>query len=238
MELAWAAVGWALGIALNAVALELPRVHRLGTWPRCAVCTRRLPLGALTTLPLGGCCSTCGWRPMSPLRSLEGPAALVFGTLAWRYGGGPLLVAYSLYAAVLLLVLAIDLQHRWVYAVVCYPAVLLAVLLSGVVHGSPWAGLAGALLGFAVFSIVYWAGRLVYRGVEPMGSGDITIATLIGAMVGPQRALAALVLGSVLMGAVALALLATRRASRHTFVPFGAGLCLGALVALYLPEGS
>jgi leader peptidase (prepilin peptidase)/N-methyltransferase len=172
------------------------------------------------------------------LRSLEWPTALVFGTLAWRYGCGALLLAYSLYAAVLLLVLAIDLQHRWVYAVICYPAAALAVLLSGLVHGHVWAGLAGALLGFALFSVVYWVGRVVYRGMEPMGSGDITIATLIGAMVGPQRAVTALVLGTLLVGAASLALLATRRVSRRAFVPFGAGLCLGALVVLYLPEGS
>jgi leader peptidase (prepilin peptidase)/N-methyltransferase len=238
MELAWAAVGWALGIVLNAVAIELPRAHRLGSWPRCGACEQRLPLAALTALPFGGRCPGCSGQAVSPLRSLEWPTALVFGTLAWRYGGGALLVAYSLYAAVLLLVLAIDLQHRWVYAVICYPAVVLAVLLSGLVHGSVWAGLAGALLGFALFSVVYWVGRAVYRGVEPMGSGDITIATLIGAMVGPQRAVTALVLGTLLVGAVSLALLATRRVNRRAFVPFGAGLCLGALVALYLPEGS
>lgn len=237
MELAWAAVGWLLGIVLNGVAVELPRAHRLGSWPRCSRCARRLPLAALTLLAFRGACPDCGLRAVSWLRSLEWPTALVFGTLAWRYGAGGALLVYSVYAAVIVLVLAIDLQHRWVYAIICYPAILGAVLLSASAHGSPWTGLVGALVGFAVFFVAYWAGRLVYRGVEPMGSGDITIATMIGAMVGPQRAVAALVLGSLLMGAVALVLLAARRVSRHEFVPFGAGLCLGALLALYLPEG-
>lgn len=239
MELLWAAVGWLLGIALNAVVTELPRSHRLWARPLCPRCEKPLTPKAFTAVPLPGAshCAACQ-APIAPLwRSLEWPLALLFGTLAWRYEMTAPLLVYSLYAILLLVVLAIDLRHRWVYSIVCYPAALLGVVLSGVVLPSPWLGLVGAALGFAIFFVAYWAGRLFYKGMEPMGSGDITIATMIGAMAGPQRAAVALVLGSLIVGGVSIALLLGRRVRGHDFIPYGAGLCLGALVVLYLPDG-
>jgi leader peptidase (prepilin peptidase)/N-methyltransferase len=70
-----------------------------------------------------------------------------------------------------------------------------------------------------------------------MGSGDITIATLIGAMVGLQRVVPVLFFGGILVAVASLVLLATRRASTRTFVPYGAGLCAAALALLVGPEG-
>jgi leader peptidase (prepilin peptidase)/N-methyltransferase len=88
-----------------------------------------------------------------------------------------------------------------------------------------------------LFLVLYWLGRFLYRGQEPMGSGDITIATMIGAMVGLQRVLPALFLGGLLVAVVSLFLLGLRRAGGRTFLPYGAGLCAGALLVLLLPDG-
>ena len=56
-----------------------------------------------------------------PAHTLEWPTALLFGALAWCFGAGLPLAVYSLYVVFLLVVLVIDLRHRWVYTVVCYP---------------------------------------------------------------------------------------------------------------------
>ena len=239
MEWLWGGLGWLAGYGLNAVVHELPRSQRLLSRPACATCERPLGLTSLTLLPIPGAarCPHCAAPVVTVTRSLEVPTALVFLALAWRHGFSATLLVYSLFALVLLVVLAIDLRHRWVYGIICYPGIFLGLLLSPLLaHGLPSAVL-GALAGGGLFFLLYWVGRLVYRGQEPMGSGDITIAALIGALLGLQRVIPALFLGGLLVAAASLALLVTRRASSHSFVPYGAGLCAGALAVLLLPDG-
>jgi leader peptidase (prepilin peptidase)/N-methyltransferase len=163
------------------------------------------------------------------------PTAALFLALAWRYGFSPALLGYSVFGAFLLAALAIDLRHRWVFGVVCYPGVLLGLLLSPVTAAGPLGAALGALAGGALFFLLYWVGRLLYPGHEPMGSGDITIATMIGAMVGVQWVLPALFLGGVFVAVGSLALLGSRRAGARTLVPYGAGLCAGAVLVLLWP---
>jgi len=95
-----------------------------------------------------------------------------------------------------------------------------------------WTSVAGALGGFLAFGLLWLVGRLMYRGrIEPMARGDITIAAMVGAGAAgctPQ----ALFLGVLLGGLIAIGLLVGRR-SRHAFMPYGPGLCLGGLAALF-----
>jgi prepilin signal peptidase PulO-like enzyme (type II secretory pathway) len=242
MELLWAVVGWLVGIGLNAIVHELPRSHRLFARPCCAHCESPLAWTAFTIAvpPLRGGCRNCQTRAVDPAHTLEWPTALLFGGLAWCFGPGVPLAVYSLYVVFLLVVLAIDLRHRWVYSIVCYPGILAAIVLTAVVQGTWWIGLAGAAVGGGLFFALYWVGRLVYRGQEPMGVGDITIAAMIGGMVGPERILVALFLGGLLVAGVSIVLLVLRRARARDFIPYGAGLCLGALITLFtgcLPVG-
>ena len=238
MEWLWGALGWLVGWGLNGIVYELPRTHHLGT-PRCGACGRPAGPAQLTALPLRGAgrCAACGTPLVGRLTSLEMPTALMFFALAWRYDGWPALVVNSVFAAWLLVVLAIDFRHRWVYGVICYPGVLLGLVLSPLTESGPLGAGLGALAGGGLFFGLYWLGRLLYRGQEPMGSGDVTIATMIGAMVGLQRVLPALFLGGVLVAVVSLVLLATRQAGARTYLPYGAGLCAGSLLVLLLPVG-
>jgi prepilin signal peptidase PulO-like enzyme (type II secretory pathway) len=48
--------------------------------------------------------------------------------------------------------------------------------------------------------------------------------------------LPALFLGGVLVAAVSLVLLVAKRANARSYVPYGAGLCLGALATLLMYE--
>jgi prepilin signal peptidase PulO-like enzyme (type II secretory pathway) len=240
MPLIWAALGWIVGTALNAVTHELPRSDRLLARPRCPHCHGLLGLSSLTLLPGGRRrrCASCGAVVMPTSHSLEWATAAVFGLLYWRFDFSPALLVYSLYAVLLLVVLAIDLHHRWVYSVICYPAILAALVLTPVVTDNILDGVLGAVLGAGIFLGLYWLGRLVYRGREPMGSGDITIAAMIGAMVGPQQVLIALFLGALVVASVSIVLLATRRARGGDLIPYGAGLCIGALLVLLRGGGT
>ncbi len=237
MWVLWAALGWIAGIGLNALVHELPRSDRLLARPRCARCERLLPLSTLTVLPprAATVCPSCAAPVLHPAWTLEWASALAFGAIAWCFATQlPALLIYSFYALVLLAVLAIDLQHRWVYTIVCYPAIVAAATLTPLVTGAWWSGLAGAGLGAGLFLALYGIGRLAFRGREAMAVGDITIATMIGAMVGVERALVTLFLGVALVGAVAVLMLVLRRARVGDYIPYGAGLCLGAFVGLLL----
>jgi hypothetical protein len=60
----------------------------------------------------------------------------------------------------------------------------------------------------------------------------VTIAAMVGAEAAACAA-QALVLGVLLGGVLALAVWASSR-SRHAFMPYGPGLCLGGLLTLFV----
>jgi prepilin signal peptidase PulO-like enzyme (type II secretory pathway) len=100
-------------------------------------------------------------------------------------------------------------------------------------HGVDWWwSLVGAAAGTLAFGALYAIGRLIYRGGEPMARGDITIAAMVGAGAA-ACVLNALFYGVLSSGVIALAVLVIAR-SRHVYMPYGPGLCLGGLATLFL----
>lgn len=86
------------------------------------------------------------------------------------------------------------------------------------------AGIAWVLLAFV---------HLLSRG--DMGAGDVALGALLGAHAGWvswETSLLSLFWALVIGGAVGAGLLATRRVSRRTFVPFGPFLVVGAWIAV------
>jgi prepilin signal peptidase PulO-like enzyme (type II secretory pathway) len=155
--------------------------------------------------------AVCGWRAIE--QDWRGPAAA------------------AVLAVPIVQVAVTDLRHRYVYTVVALVGLALGLLLGAALHPQVWwLWPLGALGGFLLFLVLYWAGRLAYRGQEPLARGDITIAAMVGGMAGPQTPMA-LVLGILFSGLFALAVLIAQR-SRHVYLPYGPGLCLGALVTL------
>ena len=142
-------------------------------------------------------------------------------------------LAAGLIATPLLQVAVTDLRHRYVYTLVAAVGIAAGIALQWLVHGGEWwYGIVGALGGFVSFLIIWALGRLLYRGQEePLARGDITIATMVGASAGPCT-LSALVYGVLVSGIFAIGVLIAKR-SRHTFLPYGPGLCLGGLITLF-----
>lgn len=111
---------------------------------------------------------------------------------------------------------------------------------------SPGDALIGACAGAGAVAIIGWLGELVFRR-EAMGFGDVTLMAVIGAAVGPTRALLTIFLGALIAVIVILLLLPfgireritpseetpseeKEDTSRH--IPFGVFLAPAALVAL------
>jgi prepilin signal peptidase PulO-like enzyme (type II secretory pathway) len=164
-----------------------------------------------------------------PLQAFQ---ALTIALLAVRFGLSPQLAIYGALSLVLTIVLFVDLRTHFVYGVVAYPGILVGVVLSPIAQGGVfWEGLASAAIGGLVFSALYGLGRLLYRGGVPLASGDIIIAALVGSIVGTGHLVPAILLGVLFSGILAVAY-ALRARSMSVYLPYGPGLCLGALVAL------
>lgn len=153
-------------------------------------------------------------------------APLVFDA-AW-----PRWAVVALLGVPLVQVTVTDIRHRYVYTLVAAGGLVLGLGLGWVAHaGDPLDSIKGAVGGFLAFGALYLLGRLLYRGGEPLARGDVTIAAMVGAEAGACAA-SALVLGVLLSGVLAVGVLLARR-SRHAFMPYGPGLCLGGLVSLF-----
>jgi prepilin signal peptidase PulO-like enzyme (type II secretory pathway) len=177
------------------------------------------------------------WGPLVKDPLVQGGSAVVWAAAPlllsgpwWRW------VETGLIAVPLIQVAATDLRTHYVYSVIAGIGLVLGLAFGWQVHQTPmewWTGLAGAAGGFVAFGVLYLLGRVVYRGrVEAMARGDITIATMVGAGAAactPQ----ALFLGVLFGGVFAVGVLLTRH-SRHSFMPYGPGLCLGGLASLFL----
>jgi prepilin signal peptidase PulO-like enzyme (type II secretory pathway) len=177
------------------------------------------------------------WRGLlvrDPL--VQGGSALVWAATPLVIEGGWLRwVETGLVAVPLIQVAVTDFRTRYVYTMVAGIGTVLGLAFGWQVHTTAmpwWTSVAGAVGGFAAFGLLYLLGRLMYRGrVEAMARGDVTIAAMVGAGAAactPQ----ALFLGVLVGGLIAVGLLVARR-SRHAFMPYGPGLCLGGLAALF-----
>jgi leader peptidase (prepilin peptidase)/N-methyltransferase len=152
---------------------------------------------------------------------------LVAGCFA-RFGLEPEAFIGSFFAAVLLVLSAIDLEHRIIPDRIVLPAT--AVVLASQLVFFPGRGLEWVLasIGAALFFLLP---ILVYP--QGMGMGDVKLALLLGAGLGAAVVSALVVaLLAVFLVACAILLRGGRDARRRT-IPFGPFLAFGGLVALF-----
>ena len=234
MELAFAApFGLIIGSFLNVVAYRLPRgesiVHPPSHCPGCDTPIRpwdNVPL--LSWIFLRGRCRSCSTRisPRYPLVELATGA--LFAALAVVKGLNDDLVVLLPFAAMLIAVADIDLEHRIVPNKILLPMAVYGVAASAVVrtHMLPQLLIAGA----AAFAFLLLAALIHPAG---MGMGDVKLAGVMGLYLGASIAPALLV--AFLSGSLVGIGMIVRHGSdgRKKGVPFAPFLALGAVVALF-----
>jgi leader peptidase (prepilin peptidase) / N-methyltransferase len=231
-----AATGGAFaGSVIHATSLRLPaHLDPLGR-AICTECHAGLSMSAfIPFLPLR--CAECGTRTNWHKPATELAAAAIVAISALSHGFNLDGLTYALLSLVLLLILRIDWQHHLIYTVVIVPGVVLAFLFAALNSQSELisAGIAafGAGLLFAVF---FGLAILIYRK-HALGMGDILLAFLIGAMARLELVVGALLLGMLLAALGGLFLIAIGKRTRYDYIPYGAYLCLGAMIVLLLPS--
>jgi leader peptidase (prepilin peptidase)/N-methyltransferase len=175
---------------------------------------------------LRGRCRSCGAAISARYPAVElATAGLVAGCFV-KFGLSGEAFLASFFCVVLVVLSAIDLEHRIVPNRIVLPAALVVLIAQTALNPSPeWVlGALGASGFLLVAALAYPAG---------MGMGDVKLALLLGAMLGKLVAVG-LMLGMVAALVPSAVLLARHgAAARKMGIPFAPFLALGALIALF-----
>ncbi len=235
-------VGLVLGSFLNAVISRLPQGESPWGRSRCPHCHTQLAwhdlIPLLSFLWLRGRCRTCGgviaWRyPAVELVS----AALSLALWA-KFPGSQLLLVYAPFSAALVVLAAIDLEHRLLPDAITLPGIGLGLALALVLpHLRFSQAVLGAAAGGGLFYLIGWAYEW-RTGERGMGGGDVKLITMIGAFLG-IKSLPVIIFVSAALGTLAgigFALHQGRwrpREWRRLPIPYGPFLALAALFYLF-----
>jgi len=217
---------------------NVPVASWLALRARCAHCRARISARyPMIELATGLAFAGVTWWCLETLRlaSLtQSPGSVELGAGFW-----PVLAAYLYLAAISIALTVIDIDTRRLPNSIVLPSYLvLAVLftLTGLL-GAPWDAVLRAAVGGAGLFAFYYLLRVVKPG--GMGGGDVKLAGVLGAALG-WIGWGALVVGAfaafLVGGVVGLTLLATRRATRTSAIPFGPYMVIGAWIGVFSGE--
>jgi leader peptidase (prepilin peptidase)/N-methyltransferase len=259
MDTLWAiysfVVGACMGSFLNVCISRWPEgLSVVSPRSRCPKCER--PISAIENIPLiswlalRGKCRGCG----NPI-SIQYPIIELLVGLVWlasylHYGLGFTALRVAVIATVLIGISVTDAKHYLIpdgftaFGIVWVVVTALVALFLPDAPASPFAGAYGALIGACTgagaVAIAGWLGELALKK-EAMGFGDVTLMAVVGAAVGPQRAILTIFLGALIATVVFLGFVypfAWLRAKRSggqfepPLVPFGVFLAPAAMIAL------
>lgn len=237
-------LGLVVGSFLNVVIHRVPRresvVRPRSRCPGCGVALAgRDNLPVLSWLLLGRRCRHCGMAISARYPAVELGTALLFAAVGARFGADWALPAFLVFAASMVAVTWIDVEHlivpnRVVLATLalCGPLLVLAAAATG-----EWHRLRDGVVSALLASAVLFAMNLVNR--RWMGMGDVKLALVLGLLLGwlgPDHVALGLFAG-FLFGAVGgVLLLATGLRGRADPIPFAPYLAAGAVLAMLVGQ--
>jgi leader peptidase (prepilin peptidase)/N-methyltransferase len=246
--------GLLIGSFLNVVIYRVPLGKSVVSPPSaCTDCGHTIKaydnVPVLSWLLLRGKCRNCGARisiryPLVELgtaslfalvAALFSPGIVGASTLAQAVASSLVLVSFLYLAAITVALALIDLDVRRLPNVIVLPSYVVALVLfaGAAVLTGDYSGLIRAAIAMAALGLAYLVMALVYPG--GMGLGDVKLAGVIGIYLGwvGWGPLAVGALGAFLLGGIyALGLIASRRATRKSGVPFGPWMLAGAWVGI------
>jgi leader peptidase (prepilin peptidase)/N-methyltransferase len=178
-----------------------------------------------------------GWHRGQSLAA-AGLTALIFEAWWLRFGLSPLLPALGYLGFIAVALAFIDARHRRLPDLLTLPSYPAAVLLLGLAAGLTSGGgtrLGYGLIGLAAALVLFAAQALLYPA--GLGWGDVKLSGVLGLYLGwfGWRAVLAGLFGGYLLAAVAgIVLLASRRASRRSLLPFGPFLLAASVAAILI----
>ena len=159
--------------------------------------------------------------------------AVALGAVTLRFPDPVHALVFGAYLVALILLLATDLDQRLLPDVVTLPAIpfALATVLLGANPFVSVADLPIAVVVSIVIPVVLGVLALPF-GAGAIGMGDLKLLVSVGILAGPLRMFTGVVYGALLAGVVIIVLLAARRITLKTYIPFGPFLIYGAMWAI------
>lgn len=242
-------LGALIGSFLNVVVWRVPQglsvVRPPSTCPQCGHEIAWYDNIPIVSYPvLGGRCRNCKAHISMRYPLVEAVTAVAFGLLGIGVYLGwypaALLPALLYWAAIGIALTLIDLDHhRLPNAIVLpsYPVTAVLLVLASVLTGD-YGRLLTAAIGCAALFVFYWILAVAYPG--GMGFGDVKLAGALGMLLG-WLGWAPLIVGAfsafLLGGLIGAILMAGRRATRKSRIPFGPFMLLGAAVGVFAGTG-
>ncbi|HJW51649.1 MAG TPA: A24 family peptidase [Burkholderiaceae bacterium] len=258
-------VGLAVGSFLNVVIHRLPRMMEsewraqcaeLEGLPRrdderfnlvvprsrCPACGTQLRardnIPVLSWLLLKGRCAHCAAPISARYPIVEALTAGLSALVAWKFGYAWTSLAVAIFTWILVALTFIDADTTLLPDDLTMPLLWLGLLanLAGLVPGVTLRdAVVGAVAGYAVLWLIYWAFRLS-TGKEGMGYGDFKLLAALGAWMGWKALLPVLLLSSIVGAVVGLVLIALKRRGRDIPIPFGPYLATAGFIVMIFGE--
>lgn len=218
---------------------EVPEETRFNLWTprsRCGNCGHQITalenIPMLSYLALGGKCSQCKTRisPQYPLVELL--TAVVSVLVGWHFGVSLQTLAALFLSWCLIAASGIDIGHKLLPDNITLPLLWLGILLSLFdVFVSLQDSVIGAMVGYMSLWTIFMLFKLL-TGKDGMGYGDFKLLAVLGAWLGWQPLFAVILTSSLVGAAVGLSMIALKRTSRNTQIPFGPYLAAAGWLTL------
>ena len=166
-------------------------------------------------------------------------SAATFGALAGRWSEPRDLAVLGMYAAVLIVLLATDLDQRLLPDVLTLPlipysAVVLLLGWNPMLADKDLAIVTAIAAGLGAPILLLITDRILGGA---LGMGDVKLAVSLGLMAGISRFVGGFLVASVLFAIVLITLIVLRRLSLRSAIPFGPVLIAAGILAMLLPGG-
>lgn len=231
--------GLIVGSFLNVVIHRLP-LEKSIIKPRshCPSCTTPIKyydnIPVISYILLRGKCRHCNARISLIYPLVESFTAFSFWLSFVYYGQQPLYTAASILFICLLISLAlIDLKHMILPLEITISGAVLFLIYSffnPVI--SPFNAFGSAVVGALAFAAIYYL-YLKVREIEGLGQGDIWMMLLLGAFLGINKLVIAVLLASFSGLIVGMFFIIFKKKNLKLALPFGTFLSLGSYISLF-----
>ena len=235
--------GLCVGSFLNVVIYRVPlgmSLARPGS--HCTKCDYSLRwydnIPVLSWIMLGGRCRKC----REPI-SIRYTAVELANTVLWLlcamlfWEQDPVYaIVCAIVCSVLICIFYIDLEHMLIYnrfVLLIAAGGLITMFHDG--YTKPIDHVIGALAGGGVFALLYFGAILILKR-EAMGFADVKLAAAAGLLLGWQKFILAILVGSVVGSFVLVILNRVKNQERNTEYPFGPFIVGGMLLALLVGD--
>ena len=152
---------------------------------------------------------------------------LVFEVLFLRFGFTIILAKAVGMTVILIIISFVDLRHRIIPNFMVVIALVIGIIFSFIAKTS----LIDTMLG-----MICGGGMLFLLALVPnaMGGGDIKLMFAIGAFLGLNRTLWALLLAFIISSIISIALILLKIKGTKDYIPFGPFLSLGSFISLLI----